>query len=125
MKAQIMRSLVFAALLLSACATVGTKVDADQAAQFKPGIATYSEIVGKFGAPQQQVTMSTGEKTVIYSYAHSAVRATTFIPVVGAFAGGSDTTGNSVVFRFAPDGKLIDTTSSSSQMGVGTGFVPG
>lgn len=120
-----MRSIICANLLLAGCATTGTKVEADQAAQFKPGISTYSDVVAKFGRPQSETLTSNGAKSVVYFYMHTAVRAETFIPVVGAFVGGADSTNNMVIFRFGPDGRLIDTTSSSGQTGTGHNLAGG
>jgi len=114
-----MRSMIVAALLLTACTSTGTKVDADQAAQFKPGVATYSEVIAKFGRPQSETLSPDGSRFVMYFYMHTAVRAETFIPVVGALVGGADSNHNSVMFRFGSDGKLINTTSGSGQTGSG------
>ncbi len=111
--------------MLVGCATAGVKIDQQQAAAFQPGIATYADIIAKFGKPSRETMMGNGSRTVAYVYVRSTARPQSFIPVVGAFVGGADQETSSVAFRFAPDGKLIDHTTSSGQIGVGTGLAGG
>ncbi|MNE74170.1 hypothetical protein D3C80_1702290 [compost metagenome] len=62
---------------------------------------------------------------VIYSYYEAKVRPETFIPIVGGFVGGSDSTSNTATLRFDASDRLLDTSSSSSAMGTGMGLSAG
>jgi hypothetical protein len=110
---------------LAACAATGVKVTEDQLSSLKTGSSTEAEVVGKLGSPTTRLRMADGSVMLQYVYAEATVRPATFIPVVGLFAGGSDSRSNVVTLRFGADGKLIDTTSASSTYGTGTGLSAG
>jgi len=118
-----MRKLIFVLAFLAGCSSSGTKVTPEDAAKFKTGEATYSDVIAKFGPPQSQMNTSNGQKIVVYYYMNTSVRAVTFIPVVGTLAGGADTSHNSVSFIFGPDGRLASSSSSTGQVGVNTGLL--
>lgn len=84
-----------------------------------------SAVVSMFGQPTTRSVSSDGSITITYAYAHTQVRPETFIPYIGAFIGGADTRSNSATLRFGADGKLIDYSSSNSEMGAGIGFAAG
>jgi len=69
--------------------------------------------------------MADGSVLVVYHYAESSVRAASFIPIVGMFAGGADVRANAVSLTFGPDGKLKNTTATSSEYGTGHGVSAG
>jgi len=98
---------------LAACATVGRDISDDEVASIKPG-ATQQEVIAKLGEPSRNTVTTTGETILTYTWAHSQVRAATFIPVVGLFAGGQDTQSKAVTFKFDKDGKLTETSTSRS-----------
>jgi outer membrane protein assembly factor BamE (lipoprotein component of BamABCDE complex) len=102
---------------LAACATVGRELSDEDIQSIKPG-ATQQEVVTKLGAPSQRTVMTTGETILTYTWAHSQVRAATFIPIVGLFAGGQDTQSKVIMFHFSKDGLLTDTSSSNSTIPV-------
>lgn len=72
-----------------------------------------------------QTRLADGTSMVIYSHYEAKVRPETFIPLVGAFVGGSDATSNTATLRFDASDKLIDTSSSSSTFGTGMGLSAG
>lgn len=117
-------SMVVAALLVG-CAATGVKVTDAQVAAFKPGEATEAQVVAALGEPTMRTRLADGTVMVIYSYAEAQVRPATFIPVVGAFVGGSDSRSTAVTLRFDKDGKLIDTSSSTTSFGTGMGAAAG
>jgi hypothetical protein len=119
-----MRRFVNAAalLLLSACATAGVKVSDEQATSFIIGQSTYSDVTARLGRPTMETITSDGTRTVSYSFVSTQARPESFIPYVGLLVGGADSETKLVMFRFNGSGKLIDTTRSSSQIGVGTGL---
>lgn len=114
-----------AALVMAGCAATGVKVSEDQLAALKAGETTEAQIVAKLGQPTARTRLGDGTVMLQYVYAESKVRASTYIPIVGAFTGGADTRSNVVMLRFGIDGKLIDTTSSASTYGTGTGLAAG
>lgn len=122
-----MRTLAVIALsaVLVACAAGGVKVTDDQLTSFKAGETTKAQVIAAIGAPTMQMRLADGTSMVIYSYYEAKVRPATFIPIVGAFAGGSDSSSNTATLRFDANDRLIDTTSSSSAIGSGTGLSAG
>ena len=116
---------IFAAILLAGCAASGVQVTAEQAASFQIGIATEADIVQKLGRPNAVHSSSSGGKMLIYSYAQAQARPATFIPIVGAFAGGADVRSSAAVFTLDSNGKLLRQNPSSSEYGTGTGFAGG
>ncbi|MDR0274842.1 MAG: hypothetical protein LBI48_05810 [Burkholderiaceae bacterium] len=111
-----------AAVLLIGCAASGVKVDERKVESFKPGVTTKAQVVAALGQPTSQMSISDGISTLDYSYAEASTRPSTFIPFVGPFVGGMDSTVSSVRFRFSADGKLMDITKSSMDIGAGMGL---
>lgn len=109
-----------AALFLTACGATGVQVKPTQLTSFKKGETTEAEVVSKLGNPTSQTITSDGNTTVMYSYMAYQARPVTFIPIVGAFAGGADVQSSFVMFRFGPDGKMIDYTANNGAMGSAT-----
>lgn len=85
---------IIAALLsicLVGCASYGTKIDAGYAATIKEGVTTEAEVLENLGKPISLTRNGDGTKSLVYMYIRSQAKAATFIPIVGAFAGGADT----------------------------------
>lgn len=113
--------LIIPALCLSACASSGIKVDQSKLAQFHKGETTYPEVIQTLGKPSQ--TMITGNsKIIVYSYFSTQARPETFIPIVGAFAGGADSENSVVTMTFDNNDVLQNLTSSQGSTGTGSGF---
>jgi hypothetical protein len=113
------------AVLMAGCASTGVHVDEAKVTQFRDVKTTYGDVVGSLGQPTSSMVASTGNRTIMYVYAHAQVRAATFVPVVGMFAGGMDTTSTSASFTFDRDGVLILHSSTNSQYGTGSGVLSG
>jgi len=123
---QMRRIIVGAAIaVLAACAAAGVKVSDEQVAKLTKGQTTYAQVIASLGRPTSEITRSDGSRFVVYSYAQTQVRGSTFIPIVGAFAGGGDTSSQAVVLTFDRTGVLQDYTSSKTQIGSGTGLSSG
>ncbi|WP_153012897.1 hypothetical protein [Pseudacidovorax intermedius] len=114
-----------AAAALAGCAASGVRVTDDQVAHFQRGVTTKAEVLQALGKPTMQMRMGDGTSMVIYSFAEVAVRPATFIPVVGAFAGGADSRSNTMTLRFDAAERLVDTTSSATETGTGRGASAG
>jgi outer membrane protein assembly factor BamE (lipoprotein component of BamABCDE complex) len=116
---------MFAALVLAGCAASGIRVTDDQLKTMKPGETTEAQAVAAFGKPTMRMRQADGSVLVLYTYVEVSTRPETFIPIVGAFVGGADSRTNTVTLRFGPDGRLMDTSASESQIGTGTGLAAG
>ena len=120
-----MRRLLFALFLsisLAGCASTGVKITDDQISQFKEGETTSQEVIARLGRPTTTMRNPDGTTMLMYVYAEARTRASTFIPIVGMFAGGVDSRSNSVVLTFDQQGILQNTSSSSSEYGTASGI---
>lgn len=110
---------------LSGCAATGVKVSDEQASSFVVGQSKEADVVSRLGPPTTRSRNSDGTVVLQYVYAEAQVRAATFVPIVGLFAGGTDVKSNAVTFTFSPDGKLLSTSSAASNYGTGVGASSG
>lgn len=81
--------LILTILSLTACVTYGKKFDAEKAANFKIGKTTYREVVQELGEPTVVTDGAMGDGTKSITYQYSETDAKTYIPVVGAYLGSS------------------------------------
>jgi outer membrane protein assembly factor BamE (lipoprotein component of BamABCDE complex) len=116
-------ALLFSSSALMGCATSGTKVTADQAAQFRRGSTTEAELIAKLGEPTATVHSANGTTVDTYVYARGTADAASYIPVVGLFAGGAKGSATTATFVFDSDKILKDYTTSSSTTHVKTGVL--
>ncbi len=110
------------AVFLGACATAGTQVDQTAAAEFQQGVTTYAEVIDQLGNPQVNMMMPDGTRQVSYIFTQSQVRAATFVPVVGLFAGGADADTTTFQFIFDENGILQSQMSGESEITIRNGF---
>jgi outer membrane protein assembly factor BamE (lipoprotein component of BamABCDE complex) len=108
---------------LAACMSTGKQVTQEAALQFKEGVATEVEILSKLGQPTG-MSVQGGKKFLTYSGMQVQVKGATFIPFVGAFAGGSDYTMSTAIYQLGPDGILEKITFSTSGAGSRMGSTP-
>lgn len=113
------------ALALSGCAASGVKVSDEQVNSFVVGTTTEADVLGRLGAPTTRTRNSDGTVLLQYVYAEAQVRAATFVPIVGLFAGGSDVKSTAVNLTFGPDGKLKSSSTAASSYGTGMGASSG
>lgn len=108
-----MRKIIIAlAIALSGCATSsGVKIDQDQLGGIKVGVTTEAEVRQKLGAPTSILSMPDG-KVLIYSHASSQIKGASFIPIIGAFAGGAEINVSSASIGLNLDGIVKYITSS-------------
>lgn len=112
-------------LSLTACAASGVQIKPEQLSKFERGKTTYQDVVASLGKPNFTTMTADGTRTATYVYAESSIRPATFIPIVGAFAGGADMRSNSVMIMFDRDGVLQNYTASEGAMGTATGLSSG
>lgn len=113
------QAVVFVAFL-GGCASAGVQVSKADATQFTEGVSTETEIVKKLGQPSAVTTSAKG-KTLTYTGAYCATRASTFIPLVGLFTGGMDCQSSSVVYELDSSGVLRQVTHSQGVTSTGMG----
>lgn len=109
-------------VLLSGCATVGTQIDGNYTQSIKEGVTTEREIIAALGAPLTVTQNSDGTKTLMYVYSEAQTKAATFIPVVGLFAGGTDTKSQSLVV-IIKDGLVQSWSMTESEQEYKTGII--
>ncbi len=107
---------------LAACASAGTKVDPETVASFVKGHTTMGEAEAALGEPNATATKADGSTVLVYTYTRTSVRAVTFVPIVGAFAGGADAKSQTVALRFAADGTYLSAESATGSAGAGYGL---
>lgn len=112
------------AAMLAGCVSTGVQVDTHKLEAFKVGETTEAEARAALGPPTSVSTYS-GGRILSYVGIHAQAHAINFVPIVGAFAGGADSSMTSVTLTFGPDGKLKDMQSSQSATGANTGLAAG
>jgi hypothetical protein len=113
---------ILVCLAAGACASAGTKVDPETVASFVRGRTTVAEAEAALGEPNGMEQKADGSTALSYVYTRTSVRAVTFVPIVGAFAGGADAKTQKVVLRFGTDGTYQGADSASGSAGAGYGL---
>ena len=103
------------ALAMSSSALAGAISD-DQIAALKTGVTTYDDVVGQFGKPNTMETNSDGTRTIGYIVTRTHVKAATWVPIVGLFAGGATGESSKDEFQFDAQGKLTKISTSSTEI---------
>lgn len=99
---------ILCALFLTACATSGKEVDKDFVATIQKGVTTEAEIRSNLGTPQSTSLNGSGQRVLTYYYAKSTTKASSFIPVVGSLAGGSDTETTTLTILINGKTEIVD-----------------
>jgi len=82
--------LLVALVALGGCASAGTKVEQSAVDQIHKGSTTKAEVIALLGQPIADTLGFDGREIMVWSYSHAQIKAATFIPIAGAFVGGSD-----------------------------------
>lgn len=117
--------LVLGVLLFSGCASVGRKLDTAKVEQIKKGETTREQVLKLIGSPDQTTKSSNGDVTFSYMYSRATAKGSSFIPIVGAFAGGVNTQNQTAVVTFGPDGIVKEIVSSYGASDIGMGLESG
>lgn len=103
---------------LVACgSTSGAKVSQEQSSQFIKGKTTMDQVIAALGKPNTKTTKDDGDTLLQYVYVNTSVRGATFIPFIGAFAGGADIETEVSGFTFDKNGVLKEVTKRESSHG--------
>jgi hypothetical protein len=111
--------IILTAIILAACASSGVMVDQSKVDKFQKGVTTEADVYGALGKPTT-VTVSNGMKILTYVGSQAQLKAASFIPVVGLFAGGADVRASVLSLTFK-DGVLSNIVSSQTQSDVRNG----
>ncbi|HEY9074751.1 MAG TPA: outer membrane protein assembly factor BamE [Desulfobaccales bacterium] len=115
--------LLILCLFIVGCFSSGNKdiMDYTKTSQIQQGKTTKEEARILLGDPNHTTIMPNGDEIWVYSYTRATARPTTFIPIVGLFAGGTDVKGKTISLIFDANGVL--KTASQGQMKGGGGSV--
>ncbi|HHT8269942.1 TPA: hypothetical protein ACT2TV_003187 [Enterobacter ludwigii] len=110
-------SIFIIAFLLSGCSTSGNqslKNETPQSLQSKiiKNKTTKTELLTKLGEPDTRTTLDDGNEQWKYFMSNNQFNATTFIPVVGLFTGGSQTQSKTLEIDFK--GEIVSKWTFSS-----------
>lgn len=107
-------------IILSGCATYGKKIDVQAVQKIEQGTTTEQEVYALLGKPVSSSITPDGKKFLMYMHIKSQAKASSFIPIVGAFAGGADTQSDQVQI-WIENGVVsqISQTMSESEMNTG------
>lgn len=108
---------------LAGCMSTGKQVTPEAALQFKEGVTTEGEILAKLGQPTG-MSMQSGRKFLTYSGMQMQMKGASFIPIVGAFAGGSDYKMSMAIYQIGSNGVLEKITYNTSGTGSRMGTTP-
>lgn len=110
-------------LFLTACMSVGTKVQTSSLDTLIKGETTYQQVLNQFGPPQSRGVNDKGMRVISYVFSKASPNAASFIPFVGLFAGKTDAESTMVIFVFDKDNKLESYTHAESNIEVSLGGV--
>jgi outer membrane protein assembly factor BamE (lipoprotein component of BamABCDE complex) len=107
-----------AALLAAGCASAGNPKVAEfnPATQIEYGKTTKAEVRAMLGEPNGIKYGANGKEVWAYTYAQAQAKPATFIPIVGMFAGGFDSSAKKLVFVFDDKGVLQKEGSGEGQI---------
>lgn len=115
-----MRIAVVALGVALAAASASTAQPAPDLAKFTVGTWTVGDVEAVYGQPTTESALSTGDRVLVYAKTHAHVKAVTFVPVIGLFAGGAKASAQSISFVFDRDGKLKSYSTQSTNMDCST-----
>ena len=124
-----MRTIIILSILalVSGCASVGRPIDQKAASQIKEGVSTKDDVVHLMGQPYQVARKSGGITEFTYVFVQTSVKASSFIPIVGVFAGGANVSQQTLVVAFNDSNvvKSVTNTASAGDSGYGLTAQPG
>jgi outer membrane protein assembly factor BamE (lipoprotein component of BamABCDE complex) len=111
--------------IVSGCASVGRKLDENAVAKIKKGETTRAEVLKALGSPDQMTRDGDGNVTFQYIYVRATAKASTFIPIVGAFAGGANVQNQMLMVTFGTNAVVKDLISTYGATESNTGVTTG
>lgn len=119
-----MKSIIvmFVFAVLSGCVSAGRPIDQNAVSQIKEGISTKDDVVRLMGQPYQISKRSGGLTEFTYVFVQASPKASSFIPVIGAFVGGANVSQQTLVVAFDDSNTVKSFTSTTSAGDSGYGM---
>lgn len=119
------RAVVIFTLLLiqTSCASYGNKINPDYIATIKKGETTESELIKNIGNPSSIGILPDGQKLLVYTYVYSEAKASTFIPIIGLFAGGANTSTQTLHIWLNDSGTVSNYAFTKNNNELNTGLL--
>lgn len=116
--------IVLGLIFLVGCASYGNKqiTDDNKVSQIVIGQSTKAEVRAVVGAPNKVTLTDNDEEIWEYTYLRYQTRASTFVPVVGLFTGGADTSTKTLTVRFTTTG-IVKSIGRGQSSGGGGGLL--
>ncbi len=89
--------------LVCGCVSYGRKIDQTKVTQIKTGETTRAQVISLIGSPDQITSTGNGMVTFNYMFVRATPTAATYVPIVGAFAGGANVQNQMVMVTFTND----------------------
>lgn len=110
-------------LLLSSCATSGTKIEGTAYDKIVEGVTSKNRVIELLGNPFIATMLQDGELMYTYNYARSSPSARNFIPIVGMFSSRVNTDIQQVSIIFDNRGivkrKIMNNSNQEIRAGIG------
>ena len=90
--------------------------------EYQVGKTTFADVTAKLGDPNSSTSMADGTRIVAYATSRTRVKGSSFVPVIGLFAGGAKSRMSVKVFTFGPDGVLKSFTATDSNANCNAGI---
>lgn len=122
------------ALLMTGCATSGRDFSQQTADSIKSGVTTRAEVIEMLGQPSGVISGSTNALTgesrlgddsvsgITYGYSSLKLDAVSMIPIIGLFAGGSDSTNKMLQVYFDKNDVVTETLYTTQDIGTNSAF---
>jgi len=107
--------------ILGGCASSGTMVSHDASSKIEIGKTTEAQVLADLGRPNYVSERSDGTRILTYTGGKYSTKASTFVPVVGLFAGGANVSSSVVVVTIGKDGIVKDITRTDYSSETKTG----
>lgn len=110
-------------LILAGCVSSGIKVSDDKLSSLEVNKTTKSEVLQSLGKPSSQIKNSDGTSVIVYSRVKASAKATSYIPIVGLFAGGVNSEATNVILHFDASETLTNYQTTSAENDTSTGLL--
>lgn len=112
---------IITAALVCSCASVGTPIATQDISKIKKGVTTEPDLVRMFGTPTTKTLNSNGNVIMIWTHSAAQAKGTSFIPIAGAFVGGTNVQVQQLTVLLKKDGTVENYTMNDSHPDVKMG----
>ncbi|MDK9738872.1 outer membrane protein assembly factor BamE [Vibrio sp. D404a] len=110
-------------VMLTACASQGTKMDNETISKVEKGQTTEQQLITMLGEPTSTGFSSDGSKQLTYTYSSASSNPASFIPFVGFLFSGVDSETQVLYITLDKKGKVSDYTYSEQSTETKTGLL--